>query len=400
MWMDIHVMVFVGFGFLMVFLKTHCWASVGFTYLIGAWTIQCTILFYGFWKQVILHGHVEKINLDMELLINGDFGAAACLITMGGVLGKISFPQLFILTTIETIFYTLNIAISIDKLGAVDDVGGAITIHMFGAFYGIVATYFFQPKKGIEDKFQQGKGDHKSNLIAMIGTLFLFLYWPSFNAVLAQGMARQRALVNTFLSISGSTLVAVYVSRAWLGRIDMEVMLNATLAGGVVMGAACDLITGPGFAMLTGAIAGAISAFGLLKLNSVLKEKIGLHDTCGITFLHGIPGTLGGFVSAICAAAVPYNFGPKIQQELTLQHITVGPRQQAGYQLAAMGITIGIAITSGLLGGFIASRLPNPERIHDDAGHFHEVEYGDDTAKFNIGHHPTKEIELSDQKAN
>ena len=84
------------------------------------------------------------------------------------------------------------------------------------------------------------------------------------------------------------------------------------------MGAACDLITGPGFAMLTGAIAGAISAFGFLKLNSVLKEKIGLHDTCGITFLHGIPGTLGGFVSAICAAAVPYNFGPKIQQELTL----------------------------------------------------------------------------------
>lgn len=178
-------MVFVGFGFLMVFLKTHCWASVGFNFLIGAWTIQCTILFYGFWKQVIMHGHVEKINIDMELLINGDFGAAACLITMGGVLGKISFPQLFILTTIETIFYTLNIAISIDKLGAVDDVGGAITIHMFGAFYGIVATYFFQPKKGIEDKYQQGKGDHKSNLIATVGTLFLFLYWPSFNAVLA-----------------------------------------------------------------------------------------------------------------------------------------------------------------------------------------------------------------------
>ena len=101
----------------------------------------------------------------------------------------------------------------------------------------------------------------------------------------------------------------------------MEVMLNATLAGGVVMGASCDLITGPGFAMLTGAIAGAISAFGFLKLNSFLKEKVGLHDTCGVTFLHGIPGTLGGFVSAICAASVAYNFGSQTQQEFTVKHI-------------------------------------------------------------------------------
>ena len=39
MLMDIHVMVFVGFGFLMVFLKTHCWSSVGFNYLIAAWAV-------------------------------------------------------------------------------------------------------------------------------------------------------------------------------------------------------------------------------------------------------------------------------------------------------------------------------------------------------------------------
>jgi hypothetical protein len=43
-------MIFIGFGFLMVFLKTHCWASIGFNYLIAAWAIQCTILFYGFWS--------------------------------------------------------------------------------------------------------------------------------------------------------------------------------------------------------------------------------------------------------------------------------------------------------------------------------------------------------------
>ena len=72
------------------------------------------------------------------------------------------------------------------------------------------------------------------------------------------------------MSITGSTLTAVFVSRAILCKIDMEVLLNSTLAGGVMMGAACDLITNPGFAMLAGCIAGAVSALGYLKVNKIL----------------------------------------------------------------------------------------------------------------------------------
>jgi ammonium transporter Rh len=200
---------------------------------------------------------------------------------MGAVLGKTSFPQLFVLVTIETIFYCLNVIICIDHLKAAD-LGGTIVIHMFGAYFGLAATYFFKPKKAIEDLWEQGKGDYKSELVSMVGTIFLFMYWPSFNAVLGSGMQRHRAIINTVLSITGSCLTSVYVSRAILGKIDMEVLLNATLAGGVAMGAACDMITGPGFAMLTGCIAGAVSAIGFLKLNKLFKDKLGLHDTCGV----------------------------------------------------------------------------------------------------------------------
>ena len=32
-------MIFVGFGFLMTFLKHHSWTSVGFNYLIAAYAI-------------------------------------------------------------------------------------------------------------------------------------------------------------------------------------------------------------------------------------------------------------------------------------------------------------------------------------------------------------------------
>lgn len=119
-------------------------------------------------------------------------------------------------------------------------------------------------------------------------------------------------------------MVAVYVSRAVTGKIDMEVMLNATLAGGVVMGASCDLIIGPGFAMIAGAIAGAISAIGFLKLNAICKEKLNLHDTCGIQFLHGIPGTLGGFVSVIAVAAGTYNFENDMQIKAMMPAVAAG----------------------------------------------------------------------------
>lgn len=82
----------------------------------------------------------------------------------------------------------------------------------------------------------------------------------------------------------------------------MEVVLNATLAGGVAIGACCDLIIIPGVAIAIGASAGIISAFGFMKLGPYLKDKIHLHDTCGVHNLHGMPGIFGGLMSAITAA--------------------------------------------------------------------------------------------------
>lgn len=90
----------------------------------------------------------------------------------------------------------------------------------------------------------------------------------------------------------------------------MEDILNATLAGGVIVGAACDLITMPFGAMICGFAAGTISTIGFRRLSPILSEKLGLSDTCGINNLHGMPGVLGGIISAICCALLEKeNFG-------------------------------------------------------------------------------------------
>lgn len=87
----------------------------------------------------------------------------------------------------------------------------------------------------------------------------------------------------------------------------MEFLLNATLSGGVIIGAASGLLLNPGGALLIGFVGGIISTLGFHKLTPYLQEKIGLFDTCGVHNLHGIPGILGGLISGIIAAMYAYN---------------------------------------------------------------------------------------------
>lgn len=47
--MDTHVMIFIGFGYLMTFLKKYSFGAVGFTFLFGAVLVQWAILSNGFY---------------------------------------------------------------------------------------------------------------------------------------------------------------------------------------------------------------------------------------------------------------------------------------------------------------------------------------------------------------
>lgn len=104
----------------------------------------------------------------------------------------------------------------------------------------------------------------------MIGCIFLWMYWPSFNGALAEGAQQQRVVMNTVIAISASALVSCYIALIKLGKFEMEVMLNATLAGGVAIGTGCDLCQSPAAAVLVGGIGGAVSACGFLYANPML----------------------------------------------------------------------------------------------------------------------------------
>lgn len=80
-------MMFIGFGFLMVFLKRYGYSAVGFNFFLASFALQLNILIQEFWVMVF-KGTFHQIPLSVKALIDGDYCAAAILITFGGLLGK------------------------------------------------------------------------------------------------------------------------------------------------------------------------------------------------------------------------------------------------------------------------------------------------------------------------
>ena len=110
-----------------------------------------------------------------------------------------------------------------------------------------------------------------------------------------------RVVINTVMALTASVCTAFATSALMhKGKFDMEDVLNATLAGGVIVGASCDMLTGAWLALSVGFIGGMVSSFGFNKFSG----NIGVHDTCGVHNLHGIPGVLGGVIAAIMALAL------------------------------------------------------------------------------------------------
>ncbi|VDK54729.1 unnamed protein product [Anisakis simplex] len=99
MFQDIHVMIFIGFGFLMVFLRRYGFSAVSINLLLACVVIQWSILINGFWSEEFAAN--GQFTISITEIIGGDFAAATILITMGATLGKLSPSQYVVMALIE-----------------------------------------------------------------------------------------------------------------------------------------------------------------------------------------------------------------------------------------------------------------------------------------------------------
>merc|ERR1719238_378371 len=176
------------------------------------------------------------------------------------------------------------------ELGAVD-MGGSIFVHTFGAYFGLALSWTISRSKpndgsqGVEDSVISrplNGSNYNSDLFAMIGTIFLWMFWPSFNGALATESQQHRVIINTVLALTASCMITFAMSAIMRHdkKFDMVDIQNATLAGGVAVGSASDLVIGPWGALVIGICAGWLSVYGYVYVTPWLERKYGLHDTC------------------------------------------------------------------------------------------------------------------------
>ncbi|XP_038558090.1 ammonium transporter Rh type C 2 [Micropterus salmoides] len=352
---DVHVMIFVGFGFLMTFLKRYSFSAVGFNFLIAAFGIQWALLMQGWFHS--LDPNTGTIKIGIENLINADFCCAASLIAYGALLGKVSPVQLMVVTLFGVTLFAVEEYIILDLLHC-RDAGGSMVIHAFGGYYGLAISWVLYRPNLHQSKRLNGSVYH-SDLFAMIGTLFLWMFWPSFNSAIANhGDGQHRAAINTYITLTSSVLTTVAISSMSQkrGKLDMVHIQNATLAGGVAMGASAELMIMPYGALIVGFCCGIISTFGYLYVTPFLEKYLKIQDTCGIHNLHAVPGMLGGFVAAIVSASASVSVYSKEGLNSIFEEVASGKRSvntQGGYQAAGTCVAIAFGLVGGAIVGFI-----------------------------------------------
>lgn len=311
MFKDIMIMLLIGFGFLMSFLRQYGLSSVGFTLLLVVVCMQLNLLVEFLMKSAYdAVAHSDEIDglelpftISMSSLIDAEFSTATLLISFGALIGNATPLQMVVLAVSQSVFYAFNKVVLVHGLAGAEDVGGTLTIHMFGAYFGLAASAALGPPKDV-GAAGNASPNRVSDVLAMLGTTVLWVYWPSFVGALetANDESEMRCLINTIMALIGSTVAAFWASH-WLGRgrLDPVHIANSTLAGGVAVGASARLDIGPGGALMLGIVAGIVSVLGYF-FSSPKLEKLGVHDTCGINNLHGYPSLLGGLASVIMVA--------------------------------------------------------------------------------------------------
>ncbi|KAL7681819.1 putative blood group Rhesus C/E/D polypeptide, ammonium transporter AmtB-like protein [Plasmopara halstedii] len=339
MYLDVHLMIFVGFGFLMTFLRRYSLSAISLNFIIAVLSLQWGIIVYTMANQ-IGEDHFTTKLLDIPLLINGDFAAETILISLGAVLGRTTPTQLVWMTFLEVIVYGGNEYLLLKEL-KITDVGGSVVIHTFGAFFGLAVSFMFGVPSAIEQEHNTSR--YNSDMFAMIGTLLLWVYWPSFNAAFSgsDDFQRERAVISTVLCLSGSCTAAFAASKmlSHTKKIDMVHVQNATLAGGIAMGTCSNLAVCPETAIIIGLVVGVASVAGYRYVSPHLEREFRIADTCGVFNLHGMPGLVGGFAGAMVTFLPPMTF----------------METQGWYQLLAIVTSASIATLSGLIVGYFLS---------------------------------------------
>ncbi|XP_006737078.1 RH-like protein isoform X1 [Leptonychotes weddellii] len=361
---DVTIMAALGFGFLNSSLRRYGWSSVAFNLFLLALGVQWAVLMDGFLEWSFR----KKVVIKLSSIKLATMSAMSVLISAGAVLGKANLLQLTAMALVEvTVFVTMRM---IDRQYlSMDNHVSMMHIHVFATYFGLMVAWFLSRSLNERVTEEKNQTTKSSSLFTMLGTLFLWIFWPSFNSALLDiPRERRNAVFNTYYAVASSAVTAISMSALARpqGKINMTHIHNAVLAGGVAVGPSCHLITSPWLAMLLGFMAGLISIGGALCLPEYFNRVLGIHDTCGMHYSFGLPGLLGGIAYIL----------------LIIYEVTWTKQSMISYQLFTGTGTLSLAVASGLIAGVLTGLVLNLTICKGP----HAAKYFDDQAFWEFPH--------------
>jgi len=340
--LHVMAMLLIGFGFLMVFVRGYGLSALTATYLMVAVAIPGYFLL----KTSGWFGHAAT---GIEGLVLTEFAAASLLICAGAVLGRLKMWQYMVMALLFLPAYMLNEWILLEggwglvAHGAFVDTGGSIVIHAFGALFGLGVAISMTTRRAQDLPVES---DATSDRFSLLGSMVLWVFWPSFCAALVVPELVPATAMNVIFALCGSTLLTYFATVLLRRGIDAADIANATLAGGVAIGSTCDRVSLP-VAFAIGAVAGFASTFGFAVIQEKLQKGLRLVDTCGVSNLHGIPGLLGGLAALVFVGGI-----------------------DKGAQGLGIGITVVVALVTGLVAGKILAMTGHRNIPYEDSEEF------------------------------
>ena len=194
------------------------------------------------------------------------------------------------------------------------DFAGSTVVHSIGGWAALSGVLFLGARTG---KYLPGGGvrpipGHNMGL-ATLGALILWLGWFGFNpgsTMAADPAAIALVALNTNMAAAAGCLSAAAVAWLAIGKPDLSMILNGTLAGLVAVTAPCAYV-GVGSSVIIGLIAGVLVVYAVLFF-----DKVRLDDPVGALSVHLVNGVFGTLAVGLFATDGGLFFGGGVSKLL------------------------------------------------------------------------------------
>jgi Amt family ammonium transporter len=222
------------------------------------------------------------------------------------------------------------------RIPALDFAGGTV-VHIASGFSALVCALYLGKRMGFPKTIMA-----PHNLVlSVMGACMLWVGWFGFNAgsALSAGQLATGAFAATHFAAAAATLGWLAIEWLRLGKPTVLGAVSGAVCGLVAITPASGYVT-PMASLIIGFAAGVFCFF----IVTVVKKRFGYDDSLDAFGVHGAGGTLGAVLTGVFAtSAVNAVFKDAAGAPLPVG-LLEGHAMQVLNQLAAVGITVVLAV--------------------------------------------------------